>query len=285
MPVFQLSNASTDCRLAACWLPVRCAFRKTISHSSNLVFAIFVGLSPVWLSGISSANSIEVVVNEVNGELYLKNSGASSEVIDGYEINSLSGALSPGALTSITTNYDLSGDMSVDSISEWFVLAATAHSVTEVSLTTSSGLLSAGGIVSLGELWDFGAASDLTAAISAGGSSATTTDDYRDLTADYDNNLIVDQLDYDVFVTTYGSTVDLRADGNNDGVVDAADYTVWRDSNDLILALSAINSASSFTNGSVLNVTLAVAVPEPGSLLIVVIGFYSVASHHLRRIV
>lgn len=49
------------------------------------------------------------------------------------------------------------------------------------------------------------------------------------LVGDYNVNGLVDDADYGVWQSTFGSHTDLRADGNFDGVVDTADYSVWRD--------------------------------------------------------
>ena len=46
---------------------------------------------------------------------------------------------------------------------------------------------------------------------------------------DYNLDGTIDDLDRQLWATTFGSTLDLRADGNGNGIVDAADYTVWRD--------------------------------------------------------
>jgi hypothetical protein len=45
---------------------------------------------------------------------------------------------------------------------------------------------------------------------------------------DFNSDGSVDQADFDLWQSTYGSTSALEADANLNGVVDAADYVVWR---------------------------------------------------------
>lgn len=53
----------------------------------------------------------------------------------------------------------------------------------------------------------------------------------KTLPGDFDQNGIVDESDYAVWASTYGTDVaaGTGADGNFDGTVDTADYTIWRD--------------------------------------------------------
>lgn len=59
--------------------------------------------------------------------------------------------------------------------------------------------------------------------------SITSISSFPVVPGDYDFNGIVNDADYDVWKSAYGSTSNLSADGNRNGIVDAADFTVWRD--------------------------------------------------------
>lgn len=84
---------------------------------------------------------------------------------------------------------------------------------------------------------------------------------------DYDHNGTVQQADYMIWKSSFGSTTSLAADGNGDGIVDAADYTIWRDH------LGQMVSGS----GS------AAAVPEPSSVFLMVIGLLLTVRRALGR--
>jgi len=49
------------------------------------------------------------------------------------------------------------------------------------------------------------------------------------IAGDYNRGAIVDDGDYGLWKSTWGSTSEFAADGNVNGVVDAADYSIWRD--------------------------------------------------------
>ena len=91
----------------------------------------------------------------------------------------------------------------------------------------------------------------------------------RSYCGDYDGDTIVDDEDYAVWKSTFGSTTELDADGNFNGVVDAADYTVWRD------------AASSAGGGSL----AAGNVPEPGAILLLVTCFVLVGGASRFRVI
>lgn len=87
------------------------------------------------------------------------------------------------------------------------------------------------------------------------------------LLGDYNGNGMVDAADYTVWADSFGSTTALAADSNGDGVVNAADYTVWADN---------------FGN-STASVGTSVVVPEPASLVLVLLGASGLWARRLNR--
>jgi endonuclease/exonuclease/phosphatase family metal-dependent hydrolase len=71
---------------------------------------------------------------------------------------------------------------------------------------------------------------------------------------DYDHNGYVDEDDFDLWRTQFGTTVEAgtESDGNSNGIVDAGDYSVWRD-----------NLGAGIPPGAG---AAAAAVPEPASI-------------------
>lgn len=225
-----------------------------------------------WFGASAKAGNIEFIVDRANGGVFIKNSGVTPSVIDGYTIFSPSNALIVGGWTPIAGNYDASGDQSVDSVSNWFIIdPPSASTVTEASLTENSGSLAPGQIVSLGLFFDVAKLEGLAVTVSAGEQTILVAGDFRNLIADYDSDLDVDLADYEVFESTYGSVgAGLAADGNGDGVVDAADYTVWRDSPELSLASVATLTAPLITTPGFFEEApaLSASIPEPTAALL-----------------
>jgi hypothetical protein len=64
------------------------------------------------------------------------------------------------------------------------------------------------------------------------------------LAGDYDASGAVDQNDYTVWRSTFGSNDSLAADGNGNEEVDAADYVIWRKAQSAALATGATAAAA-----------------------------------------
>lgn len=94
---------------------------------------------------------------------------------------------------------------------------------------------------------------------------------------DYNQDMIVDNADYDVwraaFLTTTSNVHDAPlADGNYDGKVDAADYVIWR--NNFGLTGPTVPGFSAIVAGA--------TVPEPATMLLVIVGVGLAAAHRRR---
>lgn len=93
-----------------------------------------------------------------------------------------------------------------------------------------------------------------------------------EIPGDYDDNRVVNELDYLEWKNTFGQSriPGEAADGNGNGVVDSGDYTIWRDN---YIASDGSASASS------------AQVPEPGTLALALLalGAAGVAALRTRR--
>jgi hypothetical protein len=100
------------------------------------------------------------------------------------------------------------------------------------------------------------------------------------LQGDYDVDGDVDSNDYNRWRATFGSLVltpGHQADGNSNGVVDAADYVVWRNN----LGTSLFSGTGT---GAAVGLSAALAaVPEPGCMLLGLIGLSTMASLIRRK--
>lgn len=85
---------------------------------------------------------------------------------------------------------------------------------------------------------------------------------------DYNGDGVVDAVDYTVWRDALGSTDDLRADGNGNFVIDDGDFDVWR---------TAFGSVYAGAGAG------ALTVPEPASLLFVLVAAVVSARHRSRR--
>lgn len=76
----------------------------------------------------------------------------------------------------------------------------------------------------------------------------------------YNNDNRIDELDYSVWRSTFGSDSDLRADGNGDSIVNAADYVTWRDNKGRVddATLLTVSSARDVASGTTVRVAATV---------------------------
>lgn len=91
---------------------------------------------------------------------------------------------------------------------------------------------------------------------------------------DYNRDGHVDNADYLVFRSSFGSQSDVRADGNGNGVVDVADYTIWR---------KFSGTAAGFTLVP-MGLAGAAAVPEPAMPMPLFFGAVLVTTAARKRI-
>jgi hypothetical protein len=223
------------------------------------IFACVVQIGPP-----ARGAAITVQLYPLTGEVRFTNRGLGSVPIVLYTISSPGKALNGTAWTSITDNYDASGNQLVDPINEWNKLSWSTDELSEGEFMNGGGNLPPMRSISLGRIWNpfKVVVPDLAFEIAEPSDAQVGVTIEYTVDGDYSGNGAVDFTDYNQFWrATYGSGTFLLADGNMNGTVDGADYVVWRKN------LGRRASAPPFAAGSsgVAVANLAVA-PEPNSM-------------------
>ena len=163
----------------------------------------------------------------------LRNTSQTTVQIDGYDVRSVAGRLSPA-------NWSSLDDDDVGGANVWVEgLNNTANLISEFnqSIATPVLTLNPGDVFNLGKLY-LGGTQDLSFNYLVAGqaTAAAGVVIYEAYSAgvagDYNADGNVNAADYTIWRDTLGSTTDLRANGDNNGAsankIDAADYVFWK---------------------------------------------------------
>jgi len=252
----------------------------TAGGSLSMVRRVFIAAFFV-VAAAAQCHALNLTVQlfPLTGEVRFRNTTGSAVPFAYYSITSTSGALNNNSSfwTSITDNYDVSGNGFIDPLEDWTKLSAVPTQLTEGVFSGPGGSLPAFRSVSLGRIWNpaLYPSPDLAYDIREPNSTPITTTTQFAVAGDYNEGGGVGPLDYDLWRQTFGSTTNLAADGNLNGIVDAGDYVVWR--NNLGQALppgAGIGSGSGLRVG---------AVPEPASAALLLSAGFAVFSARAPR--
>jgi hypothetical protein len=201
--------------------------------SKSLFVATLVCLA---LGAPTIADTLDVQLFPLTGEIRLHNPSLAAVPFVYYSIRSSTnhaGALNPTnpQWHSISDYYDASGSGFIDATHNWTKIEATSIELTEGVFSTpgTGGSLPANRAITLGQAWNPAVVpyTDLAFDIQQD-TQAVAVNIQLMVAGDYNHSGTVDNADYMVWRTTFGSTASLDADGNLDGVVNAADYAIWR---------------------------------------------------------
>ena len=194
---------------------------------------LLAGLISFALSMPAAADSLNVLVFPLSGEVRLQNPSGTAVPFIFYSITSSTnqvGALNPNnpPWRSISDYYDASGNGFIDPVNQWVKLSDKSIELAEAVIGNTSSL-PAFRTLSLGTVWNTGVVPYTNLAFEIRQETqAVTTNVQVAVEGDYNHNGVVDQADYTVWRQNIGSTTSLDADGNLNGVVDAGDFVYWR---------------------------------------------------------
>lgn len=184
--------------------------------------------------------TMTLTADRLTGLLSLGASFADAD-IRGYSITSASGALNanPTDWRSISANYDLSGDKSVDTNDDWTILSAenSHYDLSEYEFGGDAGLITAGSSVLLSQ---------------PGGSGAwiATSDEDLEATVSLADGT---QLDVSVVYTGDGGAAGgklWRSDFDHDGDIDVNDWVIMRDYN--LTDMTGLSEAQRHVRGDII---------------------------------
>lgn len=214
-------------------------------------------------------------VNTTTGQVTLKNQTGDPVPIDYYEVTSTSGALNATAWNSLQEQ-NLAGFPTGNGTGNgWEQFGGSTSQAIGESYLTGSSAVANGGTINLGGAFNVGGAHDLVFRYGELKNSGTNP------AGDYNNNGAVDAADYTAWRNSLGQSVTLPNDATP-GTVTQADYDVWRAN---FGQTNSPTGPSLLTTGFIRYVSsgVGVAVPEPGSVLLVGIGLGTLACGARRR--
>lgn len=215
------------------------------------------------------ADTLDVQLFPLTGEIRLHNPSLAAVPFVYYSITSSTnhvGALNPTnpQWRSITDFYDASGNGFIDPTHDWTKLAATSTELTE-GVFVGIGNLLGNRAITLGQAWNPAVVPYTDLAFDIRQDAQAVAVNIQLLVAgDYNHNGTVNNADYTVWRTTFGSTTALDADGNLDGVVNVADYAIWRK----YFGSALPGIGSSVASGQSLGLS-ASTVPEPSTVALI----------------
>lgn len=212
-------------------------------------------------------NNLVLVVDPANGNATLQNQSSEAVDLTGYAIESASGAL--------MTGFD---DLEGQGETGWDVVVETANALAELNAENSS-MLGVGDTLSLGSVWDM-SEMDLSLSYSSGLTTGVGAVFYGDLADIVGNVVLFGDADNDLAVA--GS--DLLAVTNNFGNTGPADGLLLGDADDdgAVAGGDLLAVTNNFGNTAGSGSLTSAAVPEPSSVVLVLLGVASVAAFARR---
>jgi hypothetical protein len=236
--------------------------------------------------GATGIVPLTLEVNKTTGEIKLKGNATLAGSIDFYQITSAGNALNftSGTGANQWNSLDLQnlsavdggdgGTTAGDSLTEGWDKASNASKgrLAEYFVRGTGSPVPVNGALSIGRAYDasaFGANDgDLLFSYAIAGSSKLLTGVVNYITSslpgDFDHNGVVNGLDLGVWRTAFAAST-AAADADGDGDSDGSDFLVWQ------------------RNTTAASVGSAIAVPEPGSALLAVLGVGSLLAVRRNR--